>query len=584
MPEYNRIIRRLWGSPAQFGAMIRKALRVLITKGPASLVGYTVHKLQNPYLKFDEVGRRPPADVDDEGYKSWIRLHEPTPVSHRHADSMGEKPIVSLCVLWDQDNVKNTLQSILHQTYARWEVLVVGPSTAEADASKIWKALARGSTGWRYAYIPLTSKNPALAVESALEAARGDFLALIHAGDELAPHALETVVVYLHGMAEADLIYSDQDRFDQSHNRVSPFFKPDFSPVLLRQANYVGHLCLFSTDLLRDVYRTDFGASLLDEHSLVLRTADKARQIIHIPEVLYHQQHDCAPSIVVAPRQSSRRTDVQRNGDSQASVDILIPTRDHLSLLAKCIEGIKSTEYPGRITITIIDNGSRDRRTLRYLRQTSHAVISAPGPFNFSHLVNEGARHTHADMILLLNNDIEVIEPTWLHALVDHLNNRNVGVVGPRLLYPDRRVQHAGVILGLGDIAGHAFWLNDGSSPGYYGLQQLSHEVSAVTGACMITRRTVFEEVGGFREDLPVNFNDIAYCLTVRRKGYSVVYAADTELIHHESASRVPRVFPAERARFVEVFGHTRNDPFYSPHLSHEPAHSYALELDYDRV
>lgn len=582
-----RTFKRLWGTRAQFGSMARKAFGVLLTEGPAKLLKYGRHKLRHPYLKFDETDKRLTADLDVDGYQRWIQLCEPPPVPVEPV----KQPTVSVLLLWGPAHGEKTFKSLVNQSYRHWEVIVVGRSDSEEDAMSVWESVAQGS-GWRYEYVASAGRPWGQELQYALASIQGEWIALVHAGDELAPYAFWNMLAHGGQNPQADLLYSDDDLLDDASNRrVSPFFKPDYSPVMLQHVNYVGHLCLYEADLIRRLFEGNPQEDHLDEHSLTYLAAKAARSVLHIPEILYHARHACGirleraelPPVITGVRRAGSTATADGYAD-RTSIDILIPTRDRLPLLVKCIEGLESTEFRGKVSITILDNGSVDKGTIGYLRKTPHSVISVPGSFNFSRLVNEGVRQTSSEVILLLNNDVEVTNPTWLQTLVEHLSTPAVGVVGPKLLYPDFRVQHAGIILGLGDIAGHAFWLSERCFDGYHGLLKITREVSAVTGACMLTRRSVFQEAGGFREDLPVNFNDIAYCLTVWQKGHSVVYAADTELVHLESASRTPRVYPSERERFIHLFGRRQYDAFYSPHLSRQPAHTYALALDSDKA
>ena len=401
-------------------------------------------------------------------------------------------------------------------------------------------------------------------------------LILMDAAIELREHALYMMV--LSAGADGELVYADHDHIDRAGFRTQPFFKPGVSPELMRQTNYAGACILLPAaaggmaleHALLDG-ETSVTAAIRDQF---LATAPQA--IRHVPFVLYHD-HDDRDDITAALPVRPRIED-----GSLPTVSIIIPTRDYVALLSVCIESILDrTDYPmEKIDIIVVDNGSVDPETLDYLRAGSNdgrfRVLHAPFPFNYPRLNNMAADASQSEILVLLNNDTEVQDPAWLRALVHHAMIEDVGAVGPKLLYEDGTIQHAGVVLGVGAIAAHAHLGIGFDAPGAYGFAQRTREVAAVTGACLAMRRAVFDRIGGLDEKLPVAFNDVNLCLASLEHGYRNLYVHDVWIRHFESKTRgiddtfeKVDVFVKEakyaRGRYPGLF---RCDPWYSPNLS----------------
>lgn len=606
------VVRKIWGSPRQFFAMFSKASRVLVTEGPVQLARYGSKKLRHPELRYNESVTVLNAEEDSEGYQAWIALH-------RIGKDMRAKmvkdillwawtPTISILMPVYNVNPKwleRAVESVRQQVYPYWELCIVDDASSSALTTQHLAALQEQGDPRIKIAVRDVNGGISAATNDALAMSNGEFVALMDNDDELAEQALYRIVEALQNAPDADILYSDEDKIDEQGKRFAPFFKPDWSPTLLLGMNYVSHLGVYRRDLAESVggFRSEYDGA--QDYDFLFRCSEKANRIVHIPDVLYHwralptstasvfkakpyalnaglnavadhvQRLGLNAALVASPIPA--RNKLRWNDKNLPLLSVVIPTKDQLELLKKCLDGLIRTEYSGGLEIIVVDNGSSDPRTIEFLKDCPFKVIPCPGPFNFSSLINQGVMAATGDAVLILNNDIEILNPDWLGNMVGHLQIPGVGVVGPKLLYPDGRVQHGGIVVGLGGIAGHAFWLNPGDSPGYFGLQQIAHEVSAVTGACLLTRREIYEQVGGFREDLPVNFNDVAFCLEVRSKGHRVVYCPDATLIHHESASRASRVEPWEEERFRESY--QISDPFYSPHLSLLPAHVYGLPL-----
>jgi GT2 family glycosyltransferase len=378
----------------------------------------------------------------------------------------------------------------------------------------------------------------------------------------------------------------------------------------------VNHLGCYRADLLREIggFREGFEGS--QDYDLVLRCVERLRpeQIRHIPRILYHWRM-IAGSLAAIPdakpyaREAARRAISEHcersgmpgtvvpcpeNNEShrfihalprpEPVVSIIIPTRDRVGLLKGCIESIHARTDYKPFEIIVVDNGSVEEETFRFFRDAeatqSIRVMGDRGPFNYSRLNNRASAEARGSILLFLNNDTEIDDPGWLTELVSHAVREDVGAVGARLWYPDGTLQHGGVILGLGGVAGHAFPHIPRGHPGYFNRAMLQQNCSAVTGACLAARKSVFEELGGFdEENLGVTFNDIDFCLRLTQRGYRVVWTPYANLIHHESASRGHQRTPEEQAEFERAVDYMQrtwgvellHDPFYNPNLSLNP-------------
>ena len=601
---------RLWGSGPHFRAMFVKASKVLATEGPVQLARYGVKKLSHPELRYDDVTTPLNAEEDIEGYQVWLAQHGLTRETRETMSSdmqtWNSQPLIS--ILMPVYNVKHAwlskaIDSVRKQIYPFWELCIVDDASTYSTTKQYLKTLEAEADPRIHLRFASENKGISAATNQALAMATGEFVALMDHDDELAEHALYRVAQQLHLTPNIDIVYSDEDKIDENGRRFSPFFKPDWSPTLLLGMNYVSHLGVYRKALAESAGGFQTRMDGAQDYDFLLRCVENTDRIVHIPDVLYHWRTlttstaasmDAKPYVINAGlhavSEHLQRLHIMAQAESGSiparfriawqltdwpSVSVIIPTKDRLDLLTTCLKGLQKTSYPQPLEIIIVDNGSTNAETQAFLKQCPYHVVSAPGSFNFSALVNQGVNEAQGELILILNNDIEFPEPSWLRTMVGHLQMPGVGIVGPKLVYPDGRVQHGGIILGLGGIAGHAFRLSPSEAYGYFGLQQVAHEVSAVTGACLLTYRTVFDQVGGFREDFPVNFNDVAFCLDTRSFGHRVVYCPDSTLIHHESASRAPHVEPWEETRFRQAY--KIYDPYYSPRLSLLPSHTFGF-------
>jgi O-antigen biosynthesis protein len=419
---------------------------------------------------------------------------------------------------------------------------------------------------------------------------------------------------------EADMVYSDEDKLNQQGQRVEPFFKPDWCPDSFLSRMYTCHLGVYRRLLVEAIGGFRLGFEGSQDYDLVLRLSERTDQIWHLPKVLYHwrnhaasasSSHDAKPYAEAAAKRAlaeacQRRgeaiqtigTDAQYPGvytirykiTAHKRVSIIIPTRNLGQVLDRCLQSIfTKTTYPN-YEVILVDNGSDEPETLeiiaKWQQDSRFKSYLLDIPFNYSSLNNYAVRQAQGDYLLFLNNDTEVISEDWIEALVEQVQRPTIGAVGGLLLYPDQTIQHAGVVLGLGGVAGHSHKHFSEHHPGYCRQIVSVNNYSAITAACLICRREVFEQVQGFDESLAVAFNDVDFCLKIKQLGYHNVYLPHVKLYHHESKSRGLENTPQKRRRFeqeqetVQQKWHilTQTDSCYSPHLTID-REDYSLKI-----
>ena len=431
------------------------------------------------------------------------------------------------------------------------------------------------------------------------------WLVLLQIGDRLARHALRRFAAALAQHPEALVFYADEDRISSAGRRHSPQFKPSWNPDLLYSDPHYSHCWLIRADLAQTVSRRLAAvAEPISLYALVLEAtaACRSEQIVHLPEVLYHRADRCgecrgdsvsATTLSRFLARQGRPVEVtSRPGgghclhwslpDPAPLVSVIIPTRDRSELLRGCLDSLQRTAAAHPFTeILVIDNDSADPASVAYLAELEARagvrLLRRPGPFNYASLNNDAARLARGDVLVFLNNDVEALQPGWLRTMVAQALRPEIGAVGARLLFDDGTVQHAGVLLGIGGIAGHAHKYFDAQADGYQLRLQLTHQLSAVTAAVMVVRKALFLEVGGFDAAcFAVSYNDVDLCLRLMARGYRNLYCPDASLIHHESRSRGAPSSPEamaqwqqERQAMIRRWGNLLiADPHYSPHLS----------------
>jgi len=511
----------------------------------------------------------------------------------------------------DETVFRAMLDSVIAQTYTRWQLcLVDDASTTDSPRQIIIEYAQREPERILY---KLSKKNSGIAVATrkAADMATGEFVCLLDHDDLLDPDALMEVARQLDVTPDADYIYSDEDKVSNDGSEFcQPYFKPDFDPDLLLCNNYLNHFSVIRKTLFDEVggYREGFDGS--QDYDLYLRVTEKARKIAHIAKILYHWRM-VPDSTSVDPsakgglyRDSSIKTleSAMKRRDINAKIEkglspgsyrvhyhvepgqkvsIIIPTRNAVELLEQCITTIEThTNYPD-YEIVVVDNGSNDPLTLNYLDQKSKEsdrfkCLKFDRRFNFSEINNYAVEKTESPYLVFLNNDIEITDDGWLTAMLEHGQRSEIGAVGAKLLYPDGRIQHAGVFLGQGGVAGHPFKNLPENNGAYFGHSNLVKNYSAVTAACILTRRDVFREVGGFNDELAVSFGDIDFCMEICKLGYRIVYTPYARMIHHESVSRLDDNDAPRRPRFhseitymISKWGQALyNDPYLNPNIS----------------
>jgi O-antigen biosynthesis protein len=502
--------------------------------------------------------------------------------------------------------LREAIDSVLGQLYQEWELCVADDASTSLEVRKTLHEYAQRDARIRVCYRDVNGGISACA-NTTLEMATGDWIVLMDHGDALSEHALYLVAEAISRDPSVAIIYSDEDHLDGQSRRSNPYFKPDWDYELFLGQNLINHLAAYRTSLARVAggFREGLeGAQDWDFALRVLETSPDAR-VHHIPLVLYHSRRTSWSISLARAAEAARRAvsdHLTRNGHEaeviplttssffrirrflpaqRPLVSVIIPSRDKCNLLRKCIDGLVNRTNYKPIEIVIVDNGSSKRDALAFLAnlrtRPGFAIIEDNGPFNFSRLVNRGVVASSGEICVLLNNDVDVINADWLDELVSHTLRPEVGAVGAKLYYADDTLQHGGVILGIGGVAGHEHKHAPRSSDGYFGRLKLSHNLSCVTGACLAVRRAVYDAVGGFDErHLTVAFNDVDFCIRVRQAGYSIIWTPNAELYHYESVSRGCETTPEKANRFAAENKYMRtkwdnilgNDPFYNPNLS----------------
>ena len=502
------------------------------------------------------------------------------------------------------------IESVRSQVYSNWELCIADDASSLSSVRTILEEYMRIDSRIRVVFRPDTGHISA-AANSALALAGGDYIALLDHDDELACHALYAVATLLNEKRDTDLVYSDEDKIDHKGRRYDPLFKSDWNPDLFTAQNLVSHLGVFRTRIVRDVGGFRVGFEGAQDWDLALRVSEKipGSHICHIPRVLYHWRAISGSTAIgnsekpyvrnaahLALKEHLDRVnakgDVVSVGQSfyrvryhvpspLPLVSIIIPTKNGLQLLRRCIESVLSKTSYGQYEIIIVDNQSDDPETIQYLMELKKSgvatVLEYDFPFNYSAINNFAVKEARGEYLCMMNNDIEVISEDWLNEMTSHAARPEIGAVGAMLYYPNDVIQHAGVLIGMGGVAGHLYCGYPRGVSGYMTRAQLVQNMSAVTAACLVVRKSVYMEVGGLDEsNLPIAFNDVDFCLRLIEQGYRNLWTPFAELYHHESATRGRDDVGEKRDRFqAEIrymrsrWGHAlQSDPAYSPNLT----------------
>jgi GT2 family glycosyltransferase len=560
---------------------------------------------------------REPSDGDAGDYARWIRCYDQLQRDDlkRICEQIAKfhySPLVSVLLPVYNSNLKwlrRAILSVQKQLYPHWELCIVDDASTDR---KIWPFLQRCARQDRRIKLMRRTENGHISAASndALRLTTGDFVALLDHDDELAPTAFYFVALALNKNRDLQLLYSDEDKLEEHNRRSEPYFKSDWNPELFLAQNFVSHLSVYRTDLIHRIggFRVGFEGS--QDYDLTLRCVELIRpeEIEHLPWVLYHwragdQSTASNPTAKPYAQEAAQRAvqeHLKRTGiegtvvpshgvylqtkyslpNERPMVSIIIPTRDQASALKKCVYSIfEKTDYPA-YELIVLDNESYDPEALEFLAELKKRdgvrVERIDEAFNYSRLNNRGVELSRGSFVALLNNDVEVLHADWLTEMVSRAMQPKVAMVGARLWYPNGTIQHGGVILGAGGIAGHAHAGLRRGEPGYFARAHLAQDVSAVTTACALVKREVYLQVGGFDENLAVTFNDVDLCLRLREAGYRILWTPYAELIHHESASRGFDNSAPKQVRFLAEVDYMKSkwgdklqrDPFYNPNLS----------------
>lgn len=559
-------------------------------------------------------------------YEKWCEQHETLSKEDEnaiavHLGRIAKRPVISVVMpVYDpaESLFVKAIESVCAQLYPHWELCIADDASTQPYVKAVIERYTKKDPRIKAIFRPQNG-HISHASNSALELATGDYVALFDHDDVLARTALYEVATELQAYPDAQFVYSDEDKIDGEDRRFDPYFKPDWNPDLFHAQNYTSHLSVFRTDLLRSLggFRVGFEGS--QDWDLTLRAIEKIPEsaIRHIPKVLYHWRAvPGSTALQLAeksyPKDAARRALLEhferRNqtielvsvpGDhwrikyplpaEPPLVSLIIPTRNTAKLLRQAVESILlKTRYP-RYEILIVDNGSDDPEALNYFSQVQKnaarpdgfpvtvRILPYPRPFNYSAINNFAVKQAAGSVVGLLNNDVEVINPDWLDEMVSHALRPGIGAVGAMLYYPLNTVQHAGVILGLGGVAGHPFKEFQRNDQGQKNRLRLVQNYSAVTAACMVIRKDRFLEVGGLNENyLAVAFNDVDFCCKLLSAGYRNLWTPHAELYHHESASRGVEDTPEKKARFQSEVDYMMttwpelltHDPAYNPNLT----------------
>lgn len=550
--------------------------------------------------------------TDDVDYEEWYRNHRPSMEEYQkqREREFDYKPLISILVPvyhTPEEFLKQMIQSVRKQTYGNWELCVANADPADRRTAEILAVAASKDPRIKITDVP-ENEGIAQNTNAALKIAAGEYVGLLDHDDLLTPDALFEVVKAVNEQGRPEALYSDEDKVTTDlSEHFQPHMKPDFNKDLLRSNNYITHFFVASKNLADRVGGFDGAYNGAQDYDFILRCTEQAEGIVHIPRILYHWRvhkastadnpaskmyaFDAGKRAIEAhlkrcmePGTVSHTKDlgfykVKYPVKGSPFVSIIIPNKDESETLAQCLESIKRSSYQN-YEIIIVENNSEKEETFAYYEKIQSdriRIVFWPDEFNYSAINNFGASEAKGDYLLLLNNDVQVITEDWLEELLSNCQREDVGIVGAKLFYPDDTIQHAGIVIGIGGVAGAVFTGLPGVYSGYLHKASIQQDLSAVTAACMMVKRSVYEELGGLEEKLKVAFNDVDFCLRARDKGYLVVYNPEVKLYHYESKSRGTEDSKEKIRRFQNEIEYMRShwlkllkegDPMYNPNLT----------------
>ena len=513
--------------------------------------------------------------------------------------------------------LRAALDSVRSQVYPDWELCIADDASQDPRVRRVLEEYARLDPRIKLTF-RTENGHISRASNSALATATGEFVGFLDHDDLITPDALFECAVVANRIPDVDMIYSDEDKIAEDGTLSDPFFKPEWNPDTFLSRMYTCHFGVYRRSLVESLggLRHEFDGS--QDYDLVLRLTEKTGRIHRIPKVLYHWRvhpastastADVKPYAAGAAERAITEAIARRGEPGRAleredapgtyivryeirdrkKVSVIVPTRNHGDDIDRCLGSIFAKNTYDDFEVVILDNGSDEKSSLQTFERWTKTdprvkVVRYDAPFNYPRINNYAASQCDGHYLLFLNNDCEVISADWMEAMVEQAQRPSVGAVGALLLYPDGTIQHAGVIVGLGGVAGHSHKHFPGDAPGYFYTLRAINNVTAVTAACMMVRRSVFEELGGFNEDFAVAFNDVDFCMRLRKAGYRNLYLPHVKLYHFESKSRGYETTPEKQARFdreIEMMQQVWStegfvDPCYSPNLT-DAHENYAI-------
>ncbi len=547
-------------------------------------------------------------------YQKWIAKNNLSPrdiTSARQQISQWHQPKFSVIIpVYNVEAkwLKKAIESVIAQIYSEWEICIADDASTQPHIRDILAKYIEKDSRIKVT-LRLENGNISAASNSALELATGDYVALLDHDDELAINALYENAKLINIHPDADFIYSDEDKIDSQGERFDPFFKPDWSPEYFHACMYTCHLGVYRTSLILEIggFRSQYDGA--QDYDLVLRVVEKTQNIYHIPKILYHWRviptstasnisakpwaYVAAKSALEAMLERSPYSGiveetpnpgffrVRRHIVGNPLVSIIIPSAgktissQSVSLLQNCLRSVQElTTYP-HFEIIVVDGYDIPEPILDAIASPNLSLVRCTEPFNFSARINLGVAQAKGQFLLMLNDDTEVITPDWIESMLELAQQPEVGAVGAKLLFPDRKIQHIGVALLEGEVF-HTYHGLEGNIPGYFCANTVNRNCLAVTGACLMIRQEVFKQLGGLDQDFPLNFNDIDLCLRAYQAGYRNVVTPFAQLIHYESASRQQGLKPREwqllNDKWSKYLKSLRRDPYYNPNLSNKAA------------
>lgn len=590
----------------EWGRMMRKLSPYTIKKGLRYLKHYGLKEF---WIRLHE--RFEPEEIP---YGPWYEEYRPDEetLEKQRKSKFSWYPVISIAVPAYETPVeflRQMIDSVREQTYPYWELCIANGSPWNEEMQRILRKISREDSR---IHVTELKENLGIAgnTNAALEMATGDFIGLLDHDDLLAPNALYEIARVLEKKKDTDFIYTDEDKVTTNlSEHFQPHFKPDFNLDLLRSNNYICHFTVVRREIVERAggFRKEFDGA--QDYDFIFRCIENSQKIEHVPEILYHWRTHSAstadnPASKMYAFEAGKRAieehlkrchtegEVSHTKDlgfyrvryamkEQPLVSIIIPNRDEKDTLQACLDSIREKSMYQNYEILIVENNSETKEIFQYYKKLSNEekirLLRFKHPFNFSAICNYGATKARGKYLLFLNNDVTVITPEWLEEMLGVCERAEVGAVGVKLLYPDDTIQHAGCVIGMGGIAGHMFVGMPANRSGYLHKASILQDMSAVTAACIMVKKEVFQEVGGFDEKLAVAFNDVDLCLKIRKAGSLIVYDPFVQLYHMESKTRGAEDNEEKVRRFCDEMEYIRTrwirilkngDPYYNKNLS----------------